>query len=862
MPTRVPPFGPSSAKIMLVGEAPGLDEEKLGRPFVGKAGQDLRQYLMEVGIDPESIFYTNLCKYRPPNNKLEAFYEDGGIPQLPVLEGLVELAEEINRVAPNIIIAAGNFPMRHLTGKGKWVDYWKDNERIRGFTGIGDWRGSVLPCIMPGAEDRKVICTYHPSAVLRDKQTHPTFKGDLAKAKEECNFPEIRRKPRTVYLVEQTRILKLDKEDPFEYQYGTFFPTADYSPESLREELLSTEPNEYGASLTTDIEYLGKKLICVGITNHSSCAAVVPTRNVWGIEYTRSILMSGVGLNAQNSMFDASILEWWYDMAIMQFIKFDTMLAAYASYIELPKALEYLLSVFTDIPFHKWMMDWETAKIETITPIVYPYNGIDVFGQHEVMEEQIKYELTDPAVRRSFEFGMQLLQPLWDMSKRGIRIDFDQMKRVIASLNEEEAEKNILLLLLCGAPLNVKSGPQVSNLLFNRLGLPPTKKQKKPTKAGEPVYKVDDKSLAALLLKSKTEEQRRAITLIRQCRKARDLKSKFFEIEFDEDSRIRGHYDPTKTVTGRLASRKFYPTGRGANQQNIPRDKRARRVFVADRGKVFCYADLERAESLVVAHLTGDPRMLADHAPGVDAHRSLAAALFDLPIEEIDDDMRYVGKQTRHAGNYMQGWLTFMTNFNKKADETGISIDAKRAKFLVSRYKELHPFLPRWWKGIEAQLWKTRTLFNLVGRKRTFYSHISSILPEAIAYIPQSTVGDVLNMGFLNMEGRPCDYVLKQGEASDKMMEEIILQQAEELRSLGYEALMQIHDAVAFQVNAADVDRACELVTQLMSIPLVNPRTYEEFSIPVEILVDIDPEHIRTNTSNWGDVKAWHTANV
>jgi hypothetical protein len=161
---------------------------------------------------------------------------------------------------------------------------------------------------------------------------------------------------------------------------------------------------------------------------------------------------------------------------------------------------------------------------------------------------------------------------------------------------------------------------------------------------------MDDTTLANIQLKAKDERQRQAIKMVRAARERRDLISKFCEIDLDSDGRMRCHYDPAKTDTSRLSSRKFYPTGNGANLQNVPRDTRVRAVFVPDRGYVFGYADLKSAESLVVAHITGDPEMLRLHSPEYmdgkrDGHKYVASFLLGKPIDQITKDDRYLGKR-------------------------------------------------------------------------------------------------------------------------------------------------------------------------------------------------------------------------
>lgn len=808
---RVGPGGPERAKIMIVGEAPGAEEVKLGQPFIGKAGQLLRRFLMEVGIDPEECWLTNICKVRPPDNKIVSFFTKG-LPNEAVLDGMEELQKEIIRVSPHVIVAVGNYPLWALTGKGHWSEGKPDKPGSRGYKGIGDWRGSILESqLVPGF---KVIPTYHPSYILQEGMSnHLSFKADLARAKDQSAFPEIRRPQKKIVIDPQG-------SDRLE----------------IRDKLLS-DPSKI---LTFDIEYLKTKegrpnLLCVGMTTHRDEAHVIVTRTPSDVQYVRSILESGIGLNAQNSMYDCGILDWHFGMDIMGKVAFDTMLCQHAAAIEMPKALDYLASIYTDQPQWKDMVDWDKIKkgkqdINT----VWDYNAIDTWVEHEVMEEQIKHELCDPAIKQTFDFEMSLLHPLWLMSKRGVRVDNDRMKAIRKDCDEKIFDGTLLLLETFKKEINVMSRPDVSDILYNKLGLPVIKR----TQTGP---SCDDKTLAELAVHAHHPVQKVVIQTIRSVRRARSLISKFVDIQLGEDGRMRGLYNPARTDTGRLASAKFAPTDEGANQQNFPRDKRVRSVIIADEEMEFGYADLERAESLVVAYLADDPEMKAAHAAGIDAHRRLAAKLFRCTEEEVTDDQRYLGKKTRHAGNYMQGPKTFMANVNQDADKTGVSISFAEAKEYIETYKRMHHMLQPWWRQIEAELYKTRTLYNLLGRKRVFHDHISSIIPNAVAYKPQSTVGDVLNVGLLALSGLECEYGRKTGIVAglrDRYMT---------LKECSFELLLQVHDAVGFQYLKSKRHIVLPLVRQAMLVPLYEPRSREHFTIPVEIQVG----------PSWGEVKLW-----
>lgn len=803
----VPGFGPRDAKIVVVGEAPGAEEVKEGKPFVGKSGQLLRVFLLKAGIDPNEVYYTNLCKERPPGNEIKLWYKDAQPNHPAAVIGLLELADELREINPNLIIAVGNYPLAMLTGKGRWP------KKADTFSGIQDWRGSILPCTLPGAEGIKVVATYHPAYILREGYPdHGTWSVDLRRCKEQSAFPEIR--PLNKRLVIDPR-------------------GSDRVEAHLR--LLA----DMSKTLTFDIEYIGSRLLCVGMTTSPDEAYCFVTDDPGDVSFCREILLSGIPLCAQNAMFDCSILEHWYNIPCLPYLKHDTMLAAHAANIELPKGLDYLTSIYTEQPYYKDMVNWEQIK-KGIQPIedVWEYNAIDTWTTHQIMEEQLKDDLLDKQIRKVFDFEMLLLRPLWNISKRGIRIDTAALMELRLNLEIEIEEIGQQVSALNGGELNVKSGPQVAAFLFDRLGVPEGGR----TPTGQ--RKVDDTTLAACAGKCSHDLQRIAIEQVRDLRERRDLISKFCEIELESDGRMRGHYNPAGTDTGRLASKQFYPTGRGANQQNIPRDKRVRRVFIPDPGKRFGYADLERAESLVVAHLSGDPQMMANHAPGVDGHKRVGAFLFGVSEDTITDDQRYLSKRTGHAGNYMMGPEKFMKIVNAESSKTGITITFAEAKRLLNGYKEYYSRLPQWWSSIERELWATRTLTTLLGRRRQFFGHVGGILPIAVAFKPQGTVGDTLNVALLNLEGVVCDYAKQMCDV------EKIRDLSSDLKNYGYEGLAQIHDAVSFQYYEEYEKQVVSCVTQLMEVPLLSPAFGDLFSIPVEVMVG----------PNWGDVKKYKEA--
>jgi DNA polymerase len=133
--------GPSDARVMVVGEAPGAEEDARGIPFVGRSGALLGRLLDEVGLAREDLYVTNVVKCRPPANRTPGAGEIAACRHF--------LVAQLEGVAPRIVITLGNTATRSVLSTTEPIG------RLRGRSHAG---------IVDGAT---VVPTYHPAAALR-----------------------------------------------------------------------------------------------------------------------------------------------------------------------------------------------------------------------------------------------------------------------------------------------------------------------------------------------------------------------------------------------------------------------------------------------------------------------------------------------------------------------------------------------------------------------------------------------------------------------------------------------------------------------------------------------------------------------
>ncbi|MFD0935188.1 uracil-DNA glycosylase family protein, partial [Methylobacterium trifolii] len=135
--------GSPTAKVMFVGEAPGADEDRIGKPFMGRSGQLLDRMMATIGLDRSSAYVTNIVPWRPPGNR------DPTPQEIAICRPFLE--RQIELVDPDVVVCLGSPATKTLTGT-------KD--------GILKARGRFYPYLLPTREIR-ALATLHPAFLLR-----------------------------------------------------------------------------------------------------------------------------------------------------------------------------------------------------------------------------------------------------------------------------------------------------------------------------------------------------------------------------------------------------------------------------------------------------------------------------------------------------------------------------------------------------------------------------------------------------------------------------------------------------------------------------------------------------------------------
>jgi len=376
------------------------------------------------------------------------------------------------------------------------------------------------------------------------------------------------------------------------------------------------------------------------------------------------------------------------------------------------------------------------------------------------------------------------------MERTGVLIDPFLLSQHSEELGRRLHELELEAQSLAGQPFNLGSPKQLGEILFGKLGLPVIKK----TATGQPstdedvlTQLADDYPLPKLLL------EHRALAKLKST-----YADKLPRMVNPQTGRVHTSFSQATAVTGRLASS-------DPNLQNIPirtpEGRRIRAAFIAPRGHVIVSADYSQIELRIMAHLSGDARLLEAFARGEDVHRATAAEVFGLAPAEVSSEQRRYAKVINFG-------LIYGMSAHGLARNLGIERGA--AQGWIDRYFARYPGVADYMERIKAEARERGYVETVFGRR---------------LYLPDIRAQQV---GRRQAAERAAINAPMQGTAADLIKKAMIAVQrwldAEGLRS---RLVLQVHDELVLEVPDAELERIRAELPALMggvaelSVPLL-----------------------------------------
>ena len=375
------------------------------------------------------------------------------------------------------------------------------------------------------------------------------------------------------------------------------------------------------------------------------------------------------------------------------------------------------------------------------------------------------------------------------MEGHGALLDGDLLGSHSRELAGRLADISERIHALAGGPFNIDSTKQLQIVLYDKMQLPVLKKtpKGKPSTAEEVLSQLAD-----------VHEMPRLILEHRTLGKLKSTYTDKLPLMQDDSGRVHTTWHQTGTSTGRLSS--SHP-----NLQNIPirtaEGRRIREAFVAPPGHLLLAADYSQIELRIMAHLSDDSGLLGAFGRGEDVHRSTAAEVFGVPLEEVTDDHRRSAK----AINF--GLMYGMTAFGL-GKRLGIS--RPQAQQYIETYFARYP-------GVQSYLERVRG----EARER---GYVDTIFGRRIS-TPNIKSG---NGALRQAAERAAINAPMQGSAAD-IIKRAMLRVDKALSDNGLDAriIMQVHDELVLEVADSEIDRVAGMVRQNMrdaaqlKVPLV-----------------------------------------
>ena len=377
---------------------------------------------------------------------------------------------------------------------------------------------------------------------------------------------------------------------------------------------------------------------------------------------------------------------------------------------------------------------------------------------------------------------------LYAMEREGFLIDADALETLGRDFRARAAELEAQIYALAGETFNIKSPKQLSEVLFDKLGLPRPRKTNRgfATTSAEVLESLSgDYPICALILDYR-KYQKLDSTYVGALIKLRDA-----------NGRVHSSFDQTATATGRISSNE-------PNLQNIPVrtevGREIRAAFVARPGWVLVDADYSQIELRVLAHMSGDETMRSAFLEGQDIHSRTAAEVYGVPLDEVTPAMRSSAKAVNFGIVYGISDFTLAKN---------ISVTRAEARDFMERYFARYPGVKRFMEEAVRLGHERGYARTLLGRRR---------------YLPELKSGNYNVRAF----GERCAMNSPiQGTAAD-IIKLAMIRVFEALRAQKLRArlILQVHDELIVEAPEDEAERVRALLQECMegvmrlSVPL------------------------------------------
>lgn len=732
--------GPEDSPFVIVGESPGNNELREGKPFVGESGRLLDAVLNEAGLKSlgiEPYIINALSCYPPAGAKQGA-------------DGKKKMETATRACQSRLIAQITAHPRKVILCLGAAASWSVTNKFGLAIT---KERGRIIP--VPYAEEGAVLAV-HPAFLMRNGGGLPFWKADI-----KCAIKLLRGEKANEWTDPTWSLVTRPSEiiDLIERCHAAPYNTADLETDQLHwfQDPLATDPMARG------------RILCAGITNGDG-------DHVWIIPetafYNNLPLMRklfGKGMWAwHNSLFDVTWLRA-PQHKIHATADIDTMLMSYTlnenrGFHDLDQVAQFRIGA----PKHKGMLGKylpnKSSSYRNVPPdVLYHYNAIDLKKQHLIYPPLLSAIDADQHSKKLYH---SLLIPaveefVW-MKLHGVEIDAEVVRYNEKHLEEEIAKFdeaiNVYARTHIGIPINIGSPKQLGELLYDKMGLklPGTRSTDKDTIIQ--LQRRYDHPIFNLILNRRELAKRKGTYVTNLLQKKRGSKILLGEGHMRRDGCVYPDFALHRTTTGR-------PAGAYPNLLNQPRGPLIRSQYRARRRKLFVEVDENQAELRSLAVMSGDPVLLDIYTKNEISIHDVTTSEFFGSKKQMEEDPACLEKAIHLLQYYqedrspkriygeakMRGKaVNFGVVYGREAYSLAMefNISVKEADRWIRLWMETYPKAAEFIEWCRRKPIEGRDLITVFGRKKRHgmvsREALKGLQNEAANFPHQSTASDIM----------------------------------------------------------------------------------------------------------------------
>ena len=854
--------------VMFIAESPGQTENSQGRPFVGRSGRIVRRAVLQLNnATQQGVAYANVVRCRPTYMKNTGLV-DRAPSSSEIFACRSNVLTDIERLNPKLIVLCGDTAVKALATN-------LDGTAISTKQKILAIRGLDFLVKTPSGKTYPAIATYHFSYVLRTPNSTSVFRDDVAKALRRAQgvFPDDSKRG-TVKVLTTVKAVKRFLQHLLTGLTKQDVVTFDFENQGLQR--------------------LNNPVLCMSFAYNADKAYVIPYAHpespfdATAQQKVKKLLRNFFAtkdpsfgcLVAHNAKFECLTVMDQFNTHVMMPLQ-DTMQRAHVlnedrkGSLPAPYGLKQLVEEclsfyhYLDPDIAAVVAKRNEGKLDEVplSPLA-EYNGMDAYVTWRLFHWQRRWAdaegMADQFNAVASKLQGKVAMFLAEMEHNGIKVNKRQVVELASPTSELVARQNGILDEMYALP----SVEQANKILLERKGMPSTGIWGGAAKADKirmfdiresvskrvlffdvlnlQMVKKSRKTGVASIDKSFFERHAGVpeIDLYAEYMQLDKIRTtyiesihKFLQTDPDmRDQRIRPHFKPTGTITGRLSSA-------NPNMLNIPArsqdeaSKAIKRLYVVDPGNVLVCADYSQAEVRWLAEITQDPDLIAafisayaakqacriNPTPELmersrlhgDFHRHTASMVNDVSLDKVTKDQR-----TRVKA------LVFGIVYGMTAQGLAqrLKCTTKEAEAFMAKFFARFPKAQTWLDNIELEGYQEGAVFSPVGRRKIVTSRLLlgnedvNALSEHLRYLKSHK----------NHEMRVCRNAPIQGVASDtNLLACCTLLDYILANDLNWRIVNTVYDSIMIEVPFPDAERCITTAQSIME----DPKLFSPFGI-------------------------------